>query len=399
MISWQKIASKPVVDNVAVVGGGIGGLATAIALSNQGMKVQVYEQARELRPIGAGLTLLPNGLKALNAIQQGLVYLLEQAGSKTQTFNLKKNSGEPILSSAITVREKYGQPMLNIRWSRLQEILASALPPDIIHLHHRCIGFEQNHNSVTAHFDNGKTVQADLLIGADGLNSVVRQVLLGDGVPRYAGRMSWRAVIQYHHELLTPQEDTLFTSSEGKNMLLCDVGEGCLFWSAGSRCENSELSVNATTAKSRVLKEFAGWAEPVEKIIAATEASRIVERPIYDRPPAASWSQGRVTLLGDAAHPVVPSLGQGANTAFEDAWEISQYLSHAPSLEAALTRYENARISRTRVIYARSALQGARAYEADNEIHFRQMVELSKMNNNEFEHWLYDYKPFTGKQA
>jgi len=385
--------SGAVVENVTIIGAGLGGLATAIALRNQGINVQVYEQARELRPVGAGLTLFPNGLKSLNAIQPGIVELLKQAGSQTQKMNLKKSTGEMLVSNPVTLMEKYGQPMLNIRWSRLQEILASSLPPDIIHLNHRCISFSQTHSSVEASFDGGKTVQADFLIGADGLNSVVRQTLIGDGLPHYVGRMSWRAVIPAQHKLLPPDEVTLITSPEGKYMVLIDVSGGYIFWSAGSRSRDSLTSQTAPAAKARVLKEFAGWAEPVQEIIEATDCEQIVERPLCDRPPLASWSQGRVTLLGDAAHPMVPSLGQGANTAFEDAYKLSQSLSQASNLETALTRYENSRIQRTQVIQARSAFQGDRAVSADSERYLRGVAEQSKVSNDEFESWLYDYDP------
>ncbi len=390
----QKEAFNSAVKTVAIIGAGPGGLASAIALLKQGIEVQVYDQARELRPVGAGLTLFPNGLKTLETVQPNVVKSLKQVGSETRKVNFKKSTGETILVNPVTLIEKYGQPMLNIRWSSLQESLASALPPELIHLNHRCTGFEQNDRGVEVFFEGGKTVRADFLIGADGINSIIRQIAIADGAPRYAGRLSWRAVIPYDYKSLSRDEVTLFTSPNGKNMMLIDVGGGYLFWSAGSLSEDAAMSQSAAEAKSRVLQEFAGWAEPVEEIIQATDAEQIVERPICDRPPLTSWSQGRVTLLGDAAHPMVPSLGQGANTAFEDAYELSQYLAQSPSLEAAITRYENSRIQRTQAIQARSALQGARAYEADSEAYLRGVAErMSQLSNEEFEDWLYHYQP------
>ncbi|WP_199330426.1 FAD-dependent monooxygenase [Microcoleus sp. FACHB-68] len=379
--------------NIAIIGGGIGGLATAITLLKHGFNVQVYERAQALRPIGAGLTLTPNGLNTLNAIQPGLVESLKQAGSQMNTLILKRSTGEIIASKPLTALEHYGQPLLNIQWSRLQAILASLLPSDIIHLNHQCIGFEQHESSVETHFENGKTIQSDLLIGADGINSVVRQKLIGDGSPLYAGRMSWRAVIQYPHPLLTPNLATLITAADGKNFLLVDVGEGYTFWSAGALLADDSVCQRATDAKARVLEIFAEWADPVEAIIQATPADEIVERPICDRTPLQRWSEGRVTLLGDAAHPVVPSLGQGANTAFEDAYELAECLSLAPSIEAALDAYERHRIPRTEVIYIRSANQGNRSYKPESETTLQEMMKSSQMNQNEFEEWLYSYKP------
>lgn len=376
---------------IAIIGAGLGGLAVAIALQKKGINAQVYDKAHQLRPAGAGLSLFPNGLNALEAIAPGIIELLKGAGSPTHIVNLKKSTGEVILRNPQTLTEKYGQPMLQIRWSRLQEILADYVPVTAIHLDSQCIGFEQNNSGVEVRFSNGEKVEADLLIGADGINSVIRQILVGDGSPRYAGRMSWRTVIKYKHELLPPNEVTITTSNDGRIFTLIDVGDGYVFWSAGALSADDSLAESAADVKSRVLEKFADWAEPVIAIATATEANQIVERPIWDRPPLQRWSKGRVTLLGDAAHPMVPSLGQGGNTAFEDAWELGNCLLNAPSIEAALVNYENSRIQRTQVIQARSAIVGSRAYDADNQIFLSGVSEQARASQPKFDDWLYNY--------
>ncbi|MDJ0553073.1 MAG: FAD-dependent monooxygenase [Microcoleaceae cyanobacterium MO_207.B10] len=379
---------KPVVEKVAVIGGGIGGLATAIAMRKQGIDAHVYEKARELRPVGAGLSLNPNGLKALEAIEPSIVEQLKQAGSIIKVINLRNNTGETTQPKKITLMEKYGQPLLTIRWSKLQEILASALPPEIIHLNHRCVSFTQNHNSVRVEFDSKKTVDVDLVVGADGVKSAVRQTLIGDGEPRYLGRMSWRGLFRYSHELLAANEVTAMIAGP-KNVTLMDVGDGYISWGAKMLCVDDSSLGSATDIKSRLLKEFGEWASPVPEIMEATDAEIIVERPIWDREPLSSWTQGRVTLLGDAAHPMSPSIGQGANTAFEDGYELSEYLAKAPNLEAALALYDKNRIERTQIIQARSAFSGNRAYESDGEKYLQERLR----SNEEFEDWLYKYDP------
>ena len=378
------------IQNAVVIGAGIGGLAAAIALRKQGFDVEVYEKAQQLLPVGAGLTLFPNGLNTLEKIAPGIVQLLIDAGSSTQQVNIKKDTGETVFQKQQQLLENYGKPMLNIRWSLLQEILASFLPADIIHLNYRCIDFKQHENSVEVNFVNGKRLHTDLLIGSDGINSAVRETLVKDGLPRYAGRLSWRAVIKYSHELLPPDQVFIITSNTGKIFTIIDVGGGYIFWSAAMLSED-DLSPREEV-KSRVCQEYSGWAEPVEAIIQATPLEKIVERPICDRPPLQSWSRGRVTLLGDAAHPMIPSLGQGANTAFEDAWELASYLSHCDRLDA-LHKYDESRVERTQIIQARSATQGSRSYEADSDRFLSKAMEQSQLSQSEFEDWLYQYNP------
>jgi salicylate hydroxylase len=377
---------------VAIIGGGLGGLAAAIALRRHGISAQVYERARELRAIGAGLTVAPNGLKALAAIEPGIVARLLELGSQNRRFQLRKAGGELITALATTYMDRYRQPALNILWSNLQQTLAGFLPPDSIHLGHRLIGFEPAADTLALHFDGRDPVAADLVVGADGINSAVRQAIINDGPPRYAGRLSWRGVIRCPHPSLLPDEVTFF-AGEGKNFAVFDVGGGLTFWSATVLWPDPPVPGDAATVRSRVTEAFADWAAPIPEILAAMPPEDIVERPIEDRTPLTHWSSGPVTLLGDAAHAMVPSLGQGANTAFEDAWELSQSLASQPNIEAALLQYEKSRIPRTQVIHARSADQGSRYYEADNEVFSRSILERATAGQREFEDWIYDYTP------
>ncbi|NET80341.1 FAD-binding monooxygenase [Okeania hirsuta] len=383
----MRETSKPVVEKVAIIGAGPGGLATAIALRKQGIDAHVYEKAREFRPVGAGVGLQSNGLRCLDAIKPEIAFTLKRSGCQVQKVTLKTSTGETIRTTETTMMAKYGQPLLTIWWWHLQQILASELPPEAIHLNHRCIGFEQNENNVVTHFENGKTAQADLLIGADGVNSAVRQTLIGDGEPRYVGSMSWRAVVNYQEELL-PANEVILMKGEESIVYLLNVGEGNMSWLARKLLLDSTLSSTFAEAKSRLLREFANWMEPVRELIAQTDPERILEGPICDRLPLKQWSYGRVTLLGDAAHPMAPSAGQGANTTFEDAYELTECLCNFPDLQTALTNYDKRRIQRTAILQTRSA-EGEKRYYQSNQ----QTNQKSPQEREEFQNWVYDYEP------
>jgi salicylate hydroxylase len=387
-----KQASRPIVHKVAVIGGGLGGLATAIALRKQGIDAHVYERAKEFRPVGAGLALFSNGLNSLDAISPGIVENLKRASCPLNQSVFKKHTGETITQNTTTHQEKYGQPTLVFWWWRLQQVLACALPPEAIHLDYRCIGFEQDEKGVTAYFDGDKSVRADLLIGADGINSPVRKTLIGDGEPRYLGSMSWRAVIEYNHELLNPNE-LIFMKGEQKLIYFLDVGGGYRCWTVRALMPKSPVHESAAEIKSRIVDQFSGWWEPLRGLVGATDPEQIVFAPICDRLPLKSWSQGRVTLLGDAAHPMSPSLAHGANTTFEDAYELAQCLSQSSSIAEALTTYENRRIPRTQVIQARSALTEQRSYVTNLGTQDPEKAARERVALEEFQSWVYRYDP------
>lgn len=382
--------SKPIVKKVAIVGAGPGGLATAIALQSQGIDVQVYEKAQEFRPAGTGLGLAPNGLSFLDAIAPGIVETLKSSGCQVNHTVLKNIKGETIRTSQTKYLEQYGQPLLTVWWYRLQQVIASRLPSNIIHLNHRCIGFDQHEKGVKNHFDGQKSVDADFLIGADGVNSVVRETLFGEGKPNYIGSMCWRAVIKYYHELFNDYE-LVFVKGNKQFMYILNVGGGYTSWITRKFSPDYSLSQNADEVKSRILQELADWDESFRAVVEATPAEQIWEGPICDRPPLNQWSQGRVTLLGDAAHPMAPAMGQGANTTFEDAYELAQCFSHSASLEEALANYEQSRIERTKIIQARSAVGEMRYYEDFTSPSPSQQRQMTL--NDDFHKWVYSYKP------
>ncbi|WP_413171419.1 FAD-dependent oxidoreductase [Anabaena azotica] len=383
--------SKPLIKKVAIIGAGLGGLAVAIALRKLGYDVQVYEKAQDFRPIGAGLGLFPNGLNFLDAISPGIVETIKNSGCVVKTSVLKNIQGETIRANPANSYHNYGHPLTTVWWWRLQQILASQLPAENIHLNHRCIGFKQDEHSVNIFFENGKQVSADLLIGCDGINSVVRDTLIGNGQPRYLQSMSWRTVIKYNQEILNPGE-LGFVKGNKDFMFLLNVGEDYISWVYRRFSPDIMISKNAEDAKSLVLSNIADWGESLRSLVEATPAAQIAENPICDRLPLNSWTRGRVTLLGDAAHPMSPSIGQGANSTFEDAYELALCFSQASRIEDALANYEQRRIPRTKLIQNRSALGEMSYYATDRTEIDKQMQEQSNMTSEEFQNWVFNYK-------
>lgn len=316
------------------------GLATALSLQRHGFNVQIYEKNPALCALGIGLTLTPDGLSHLEAIQPGMIGLLEQTGSKLHRIILSDRTGETLASKSIDKERS----LFTIQESRLQAILASALPSNAIQFRHRCVGYEPLNNQVKLFFANGETVETDLLIGADGINSAVRQTLISDGFPNFTDHVWWGAVVQFEHKQLHPNTSLLFNGTDGERFSLFNVGEGYTFWSASIRSIDDFSNQRGISPKNRVLKRFFDWTDPIGAIVAATPEEAILETPLCDRFSLQRWSQGRVTLIGDAAHPILPALEQGVNVIIEDAHKLADCLATASDVETALKAYDNRRI-------------------------------------------------------
>ncbi len=289
-----------------IIGGGIGGLCAAIALRQAGIDVTVFERVTEMHEGGAGLTLWTNAVRALQRL--GLTDALRAIGTPCTRATIYSWQGTILSETPIDeLLKKFKVASIGVHRADLQAVLLSMLGEGVVQPGTQCTGFTQNEKGVCAYFADGKEAWGDVLIGADGIHSVIRSQLFNNGrVYLFATR----------------------NMPQGR-------GDG------------------AMGRKGEVLDLFRGWHEPIEALIKATEGSAILRNDIYDRKPLHHWGEGRITLLGDAAHPMTPNMGQGGCQAIEDALVLAVCIRNASDREAALRAYEEKRIKRTAAIVKR----------------------------------------------
>jgi 2-polyprenyl-6-methoxyphenol hydroxylase-like FAD-dependent oxidoreductase len=327
---------------VIVAGAGVGGLSTALALRQAGIEAQVYEQAADLRQIGAGLHIWTNAVKVLQTL--GVAETLERHSSVMQKAEFRSAGGGLLASwPQAEISKENGAPTLQISREELSKVLSEAVGD--VHLNKRVTGYEEHDDHVTVSFEDGTTEDADLVVGADGLRSAIRAQILGEESPREAGYTVWRAVVPNATSFI---EQGRFCSlwGKGQRFVFYDLGFDLLYWMSVSSNEGANES-RGEELKQHLLERHKGWMDPIEKMIAAVDASEIHRTVIYDRPPVERWSTQRATLLGDAAHPMTFNVGQGACQAVEDAVVLARKLTQEAGVPAALQAYENERKART----------------------------------------------------
>jgi salicylate hydroxylase len=337
---------------VAIVGAGLGGLVTAIAARRAGFEATVYEQASAFGEVGAGIQVGPNAVKVLRAL--GLEDGLRSFGAMPEHHVGRSwRSGRVLFKSAtrIACLERFGAPFYQVQRSDLHAHLRSALPPDAIRLGKRCVGVDEDAAGVALRFADGSEARCDVAVGADGIHSMVRGILLGPGAPRFTGVICWRGQVAAERlpaGLIPP--DSLNWMGPGGCIVHYYVRPGKLVnWIAHRTTDIwAEESWSVEGDKDELLGAFPGWHESLLTLLRATE--RCYKWAIFDREPLPSWSRGRVTLLGDAAHPMLPFLAQGGAMAMEDGFVLAQTLRKHAEVPAALCEYESLRKSRaTRV--------------------------------------------------
>ena len=343
-------------DRIAVIGAGIGGLATALALLRRGLDVEVYEQAPQLGEVGAGIQISSNGTRVLYALG------LEEALRRVQVLPSRRHirhwsTGETWdwFELGTVSAKRYGTPHVMLHRADLHALLAEAvgrLKPDAVHLAKRCIGLTQSDRQVEIRFETGETASAAYVIGADGIHSRVRECLFGPDRPQFTGVVAWRAVVPMEKlpSRLAQMVGTNWLGPRG-HVLHYPVRRGELM-NYISLVERDDWQIESWTVagtRSELANDYRGWHADVHAIIANIETP--YKWALMVREPMPQWSQGRITLLGDACHPTLPFLGQGGVMALEDGYVVAACLQRYFTDPAkALGRYEELRKERSAAV-------------------------------------------------
>jgi salicylate hydroxylase len=354
---------------IAIVGGGIGGLAAALALRARGLDVAVFEQAEVLREIGAGVSIHPNAARLLRRL--GLEDQLQRIGFPIRGIALRTWLGEPIAAAAGPATPEFSRDDqgYNVHRADFLKLIFDALPKGTVTLGHRCIQLKEESDRVRLSFANGTSAEADVVIGADGIRSVVQREIGLQSRPRSEGIMAYRGLIPaerlpWANELTDPA----LWFGAGRSFLLYPVAQGRLINMVAfvPTDTDSEESWSAPGDLKALAAEYAGWDKPVQDTINSLDET--FRWGIYDRAPLPHWSTSRITLMGDAAHPMVPHVGQGAGQSIEDGFTLAVLLEGCTAAEVAarLKLYESIRRERTSKVQALARAAG-KLYRSEHD--------------------------------
>lgn len=330
---------------VVIIGAGMGGLATGIALRQAGYEVEIYDRVNQLLPAGAGISLWSNGVKVLNRL--GLGKEIASIGGQMDRVAYYSNTGEKLTDFSLQpLVNKVGQRPYPVARTDLQGILLTEVGEENVQLNSKCIAIEQDTDSVTAIFEDGRKATGDLLVAADGTHSITRSHVLGHAVERrYVGYVNWNGLVRASEDL-APKNNWDVYVGEHKRASMMPVGGDRFYFFFDVPLPKGTVS-QPETYREELASFFKGWAAPVQNLIQCLDPLKTNRVEIHDVEPLQTLVRGRVALLGDAAHSTAPDLGQGGCQAMEDALVLTTYLQTTNiSVEDALKRYEAARKDR-----------------------------------------------------
>ncbi|SNB73996.1 salicylate hydroxylase [Arboricoccus pini] len=337
---------------IGIIGGGIGGATLARSLERQGIDYHLFERASAFGDVGAGVQMTPNAVKVLRAL--GLEGALEASGFLPEAMVGRNGlSGAELFRTPLkaSCQALFGAPFYHVHRADLHAFLIQDIPASRTTLGSQCVGVREAGSSAIALFADGSSFEADLIVGADGVRSAVRAALWGDEPATYTGHMCWRALVPVeHHPLPFVGPDAAFWLGPRGHVVTYYVKGGAMVNIVAVSESPSWVEESWTIKSSRaaLLAGFSGWHEDLVRLFERTDAAEIYEWGLFDREPMAAWSRGHATILGDAAHPMLPFLSQGAAMAMEDAYVLARALAHySTDVQAALAAYEGERLART----------------------------------------------------
>jgi salicylate hydroxylase len=382
--------------HVVIVGGGIGGLFAANALIAEGIEVSVYEQAPAIGEIGAGVFLTPNSVRHLQRI--GLEPAVEKWGARVgRESRYFRHDGAPIAPVQVTDTSGWNATF-GMHRADLVNMLAEALPPGTVRAGHRCSGFEQDGSAARVSFANGASAEADIVIAADGIHSELRPYVFPPSSPVFHGSVAYRGLVAHERVPHWPTDRWQMWLGQGRHFLSFPVRAGKLINYVGfvPTDEKMKESWSAPGDPNVLRQEFAGWDPRIQRLL--TEVQVTFRWALYDREPLPVWTRERLSLLGDAAHPMLPHLGQGANQSIEDGMALATILGRADRATAplALQAYERLRRERVAQVQRGARENGMRYDSAYSDLGVRD-AEITA--HAEFRKRLYDYDVVPAAEA
>ncbi|MDA3320714.1 Putative flavoprotein monooxygenase acting on aromatic compound [Acinetobacter baumannii] len=340
--------------NVVIIGAGMGGLTTGIALKKFGHQVRIFEQTEKILPVGAAISLWSNGVKCLNYL--GLTDKIAKLGGQMDDLAYVDGLTGDVMTqfSLRPLIEEVGQRPYPVARADLQNMLMDEFGRDQIYLGKKMVSLEDKTDFVEVHFADGSSTQADLLIGADGTHSMTRTYVLGQQVQRrYAGYVNWNGLVEISEDLAPAQQWTTYVG-EGKRASLMPVADGKFYFFLDVPLP-AGLENNRHEYKKLLKQYFVDWCQPVQQLIERLDPQKTNRVEIHDIEPFTQFYKGRVVILGDAAHSTTPDIGQGGCQAMEDAIYLARSLQiNTLGLEDALRRYQNKRNERANELVLRA---------------------------------------------
>ena len=331
---------------VIVVGAGMGGLTTALAMKQVGYDVEIYDRVAALRPAGAGISLWSNGVKVLNRL--GLGRAIARIGGPMEHMAYYDGKTGDLLTgfSLMPIVERVGQAPYPVTRTDLQTLLLEAVGSDQVQLNKKCVAIEQTPDSATAVFEDGHRATGDVVVGADGTHSIIRTQVLGHATERrYVGYVNWNGLVPVSDKLAAPNSWDIYVANGQRASVMPVGGDRFYFFLDVPLPPGTDN--NPDHYRQELSEYFADWAPPVQTLIQQLDPHQTNRVEIHDIEPLSTLVNGRVALIGDAAHSTAPDLGQGGCQAMEDAWVLANSLATTNlSVMDALERYQASRLER-----------------------------------------------------